>query len=517
MNARELLNFFRSHSIELDIVGDKIKLKAPRGFVTDELLNNLKKNKDEIIALLKTDEHRQLIPPRPKDAPVPLSFAQQRLWFLDQFEPGNAYYNIPGAIRLIGELDVNALQRTVNEIARRHEVLRTSFRTQGGSPMQIVAEQLDVPIHLVDLTSLPAAERENKALDLAQEEAQTPFDLSTGPLIRVRLLRLSETDQVLLFTLHHIVADGWSMGILVNEVATLYAAYVDGQPSPLSDLPIQYADFAHWQRQWLSGDVLKEQLDYWTRQLQGSPTLLTLPLDHPRPVIQGHRGATLSFEIAAETTAGLYTLTKQTQATLFMTLLAAFDILLSRYSRQDDICIGTPIANRNRAELEGLIGFFVNTLVLRSQVDNSASFESLLDQVRTSTLEAYAHQDLPFEQLVDVLKPERHTDHSPLFQVMLVLQNAPIGNLELPGVSLQAVTSENTTTKFDLTLNITEAGQKLFASFVYNTDLFEQATIERMAGHFTRLLEAIVTHPTAPIRDLHMLSEAELHQILCVC
>jgi amino acid adenylation domain-containing protein len=427
---------------------------------------------------------------------------------------GSAFYNLPGAVRLIGELNEAALRQTVNEIVRRHEALRTTFAMLDGVPVQVIAEQLEVPLTVIDLTELPATEREARAQQLAQAEAQTPFELSTGPLIRVRLLRLAATDQIVLFTLHHIVSDGWSMGVLVNEVAALYTAYVKNQPSPLPELPIQYADFAHWQRQWLSGDVLQQQLDYWTEQLSGSPTLLTLPTDRPRPIVQSHRGATLSFEVSAPTTAGLYALNKQTQTTLFMTLTAAFNVLLSRYAGQDDICIGTPIANRNRAEIEGLIGFFVNTLVLRTRVDSTAPFESLLQQVRTRTLDAYAHQDVPFEQLVETLKPERHTSHSPLFQAMLALQNAPTGSLDLPGLTLQAVASENTTAKFDLTLDVTEADGQLFTSFEYNTDLFDPATVERMAGHFTHLLEAVVANPSARIQDLPMLGADELHRLL---
>ena len=514
MKAHELINFFRNNSIDLNVVDEKIKFKAPRGFLTEELLDSLKTNKDKIIALLKTsNENGLLIPRRPENASLPLSFAQQRLWFLDQFEPGSSLYNMPVAMRLVGELNETALRRTLNEIVRRHELLRTSFAMQDGVPVQIIAEQLALTLPVTDLADLPTAERESRVMQLAQAEAQTPFDLSTGPLIRSRLLRLGTAEHILLFTLHHIVSDGWSMGVLVNEVVALYAAYVQNKPSPLAELSIQYADFAHWQRQWLSGNVLQQQLDYWTEQLSGSPTLLTLPTDHPRPAVQRYSGATHAFEISAQTTAGLYALNKQTQTTLFMTLLAAFNILLGRYSGQDDICVGTPIANRSRAEIEGLIGFFVNTLVLRTQVDSAASFERLLQQVRVSTLGAYAHQDVPFEQLVEVLKPERHTSHSPFFQVMLVLQNTPMDNLELPGLALQRLSTKTNISKFDLTLDVTEVSGRLVSLFEYNTDLFNLATIERMTGHFTRLLDAIVANPTTPIRDLPLLGADELHQI----
>ncbi|OEZ96701.1 tyrocidine synthase 3 [Duganella sp. HH101] len=454
-----------------------------------------------------------LAPVERKDG-MPLSFAQQRLWFLDQFEPGSAFYNIPAAVRLNGQLDVAALQGALNEIVRRHEALRTRFASADGTPVQVIVPALELVLEATDLSDLPHAERDAKAQWLVQDEAHTPFDLATGPLIRARLLRLSESEHIVLLTMHHIVSDGWSSGILVNEVAALYGAYVQRQPSPLPELPIQYADFAHWQRQWLSGQVLQQQLDYWQGHLTGAPALLTLPTDHPRPAHQTHRGATQPLTLSATTTAALNALSRQKQSTLFMTLTAAFNVLLSRYAGQDDICIGTPIANRNRAETEGLIGFFVNTLVLRTQVDHGASFLQLLDQVRGNTLDAYAHQDVPFEQLVDVLKPERHTSHSPLFQVMLALQNAPMDTLTLPGLTLQAMGGEGVQAKFDLTFTFTEEGGRLNGSISYNTDLFEPSTMARMAGHFTRLLEAIVANPERRIQDLDMLDDAERHQLL---
>ena len=519
MTIQELFTQLIQLDVKLWLDGEYLCYNAPQGVMTPVLQAELAKYKTEIIFRLKNSTNlnnlnlAKMIPVA-RAAQIPLSFAQQRLWFLDQFEPNSASYNIPSAVRLRGELNEAALRRTLNEIVRRHESLRTSFAMQDGAPVQIIAEQLVLTLPVTDLTDLPTAERESRVMQLAQVKSQTPFDLSTGPLIRTGLIRLGTTEHILLFTMHHIVSDGWSMGVLVNEIVALYAAYVQNKPSPLAELTIQYADFAHWQRQWLSGDVLQQQLNYWTEQLSGSPTLLTLPTDFPRPAVQRYAGATHAFEISAQTTAGLYALNKQTQTTLFMTLLAAFNVLLARYSGQDDICIGTSIANRSRAEIEGLIGFFVNTLVLRTSVDSTASFERLLQQVRVSTLGAYAHQDVSFEQLVEVLKPERHTSHSPLFQVMLELQNTPMDNLELPGLTLQLLPTDTVTAKFDLTLNVTEADGQLVASFEYNTDLFSQVTIERMSGHFTRLLDKIVANPNVPIRDLHMLGADELHQLL---
>ena len=458
--------------------------------------------------------HAPAIVPVARGGQLPLSFAQQRLWFLDQFESGSSFYNIPAAVRLNGRLDVAAMRSTLNDIVRRHEALRTSFASIDGAPVQHIAPALELALPLTDLSELPVAEREAKALWLAQDEAQTPFDLATGPLLRAALIRLAAQEHIIVLTLHHIVSDGWSLGVLVQEIAALYGAHAQGLPSPLPELAIQYADFAHWQREWLSGDVLERQLGYWRRQLAQAPTLLSLPTDRARPAQQSYRGATLAFTVPAAVTAGLHALGRQTGSTLFMTLAAAFNVLLSRYAGQSDICIGTPIANRNRGELEPLIGFFVNTLVLRAQVDGDAPFTSLLRQLRTTTLDAYAHQDLPFEQLVDAVKPERHTSHAPLFQVLLMLDNTPMQALQLPELSLQPVAAGTTTAKYDLTLNVVEGDGGLFAAFEYNTDLFDGSTIERMAGHFNRLLAAIVADPSSPVGALTMLDGAEQRQLL---
>jgi amino acid adenylation domain-containing protein len=449
---------------------------------------------------------------------MPLSFAQQRLWFLDQLDPGSAMYNIPAAIRLSGTLDAAAMGRTFNEVVRRHEALRTSFATVDGAARQIIAPELILTLTPTDLTGLPSAEREARALTLTREEAQIPFDLAQGPLIRISLLRLAADEHLLLLTMHHIVSDGWSMGVLVREVAALYTADVqaDGEnpPSPLPPLAIQYADFAHWQRRWLSGAVLARQIDYWRGQLAGAPTLLTLPVDRPRPPVQSSRGASVPFVLAADATAGLQTLSQRAGATLFMTLMAAFNVLLARYSGQSDICVGTPIANRNRGEIEALIGFFVNTLVLRSRIDPAATFSSLLQQVRATALNAYAHQDVPFEQLVDAIKPERHLSHSPLFQVMLVLQNTPMDSLDLPGLRLQPVPAASSSAKFDLMLSLSEADGQLSGYMEYSTDLFDAATVTRMLGHFSHLLRAIVADPACRIDDLPLMGAAERDQLL---
>ncbi|HEY0522826.1 MAG TPA: amino acid adenylation domain-containing protein, partial [Stellaceae bacterium] len=389
------------------------------------------------------------------DQALPVSYAQQRLWFLDQLEPGNPFYNIAGAVRLRGALDVEALRATLTEIVRRHEVLRTRFDAIDGMPVQVIEPEGFPALATTDLSGLPAEERERRAQALALEEARTPFDLTKGPLIRGTVLRMSDHDHLMLLTVHHIVSDGWSMAVLFGEIGALYGAYVAGRSSPLPEPAVQYADFAGWQRRYLSGAVLDRQVSYWKEQLSDAPELLALPTDRPRPSAPSYRGAHLGLAIPAPLAEALRGLSRRAGATLFMTLAAAFNVLLWRYSGQRDICLGTPIANRTRSEIEGLIGFFVNTLVLRTHVDHDAEFLSLLDQVRQTALEAYAHQDVPFEHLVEVLEPVRHLSHSPLFQVMLVLQNAPMEAVALPGLELRPLAIESGTSKFDLTVSLT--------------------------------------------------------------
>ncbi|MES2295467.1 MAG: amino acid adenylation domain-containing protein [Pseudomonadota bacterium] len=454
------------------------------------------------------------ITPVRRDGPLPLSFGQQRLWFLDQYEQGSTAYNMSGALRLSGQLDVAALGKALNEVLRRHESLRTTFASVDGQANQVIAAQCDLALALTDLSALPHGEREANARWKMQDAAQTPFDLAHGPLLRASLIVLGAQDHLLMLCMHHIVSDGWSIGVLVREIGALYAAFVQDLPSPLPDLAIQYADFAHWQRQYLQGQFLQTQLGYWSVQLADAPALLTLPTDRARPALQTYRGAVTHFGVATDLAHALHALGKTHNATLFMTLCAAFNVLLSRHSGQDDICIGTPIANRNRAETEALIGFFVNTLVLRARVDGTAPFAKLLEQVRDTALDAYAHQDVPFEQLVDLIQPQRQVSHAPLFQAMLVLLNTPADRLELPGLCLRVESGDSTIAHFDLTLNVTEEEGHLSCFFEYNTDLFDAGTIERMAGHFTRLLGAIAADPAARIDDLPMLDAAERAQLL---
>ncbi|NMG20301.1 non-ribosomal peptide synthetase, partial [Brasilonema bromeliae] len=445
---------------------------------------------------------------------LPLSFAQQRLWFLTQLEPNSPFYNIPGAVRLQGQLNLKALQQSFNEILRRHEALRTNFQTIEGQPVAIISSVTSLPLPIFDITELPSNQQQAEVRKLADKEAQRPFDLNNDLLLRVKLLRLGEQEHIVLLTMHHIASDGWSKGVLVREVATLYQAFCTEQPLPLLELAIQYVDFAAWQRQWLVGEVLKSQISYWCKQLEGAPSVLELPTDHPRPAVMTFAGATYSFELSQELSVSINKLSQQQGSTLFMTLLAAFVTLLWRYTGQEDIVLGSPIANRNRAEIEGLIGFFVNTLVLRTNLAGNPTFEELLTRVREMALGAYAHQDLPFEQLVEKLQPQRSLSHTPLFQVMFVLQNAPMSPLELPGLTLSPLESDSGGAKFDLTLYMTETGHGLVGTLEYNIDLFEQSTVSRMAGHLQTLLEGIVANPQQRLSELPLLTELERQTLL---
>ncbi|MEO1764976.1 MAG: condensation domain-containing protein, partial [Cyanobacteria bacterium J06629_18] len=408
----------------------------------------------ELALCIETASQKAVAPPiKPvsREGNLLLSFAQQRLWFLCQLEPDSPYYNIPAAVRLTGPLNIDALQQSFNDIVRRHETLRTAFITVDGQPIQQINSVDDLPLSIIDLSNIPESNQEIMVKELATVEAIQPFKLDSNCLVRVKLLRLSNTDNIILFTLHHIIADGWSIGVLVRELGILYlektsppfpllnkergvrqdgvrlnSSFVDKEMGVrqdevrLKELPIQYADFAIWQRQWLQGEVLENQLNYWQKQLQNAPNLLELPTDYPRPAVRSLRGDSYSFQIYPELTAALKSLTQQSGCTLFMTLLAAFQTLLYRYTGSEDIVVGTSIANRNYPEIEGLIGFFVNTLALRTDLSENPTFEELLNRVREVSLGAYANQDLPFEQLVDSLQLQRSLSYTPLFQVMFV-------------------------------------------------------------------------------------------------
>jgi amino acid adenylation domain-containing protein/thioester reductase-like protein/FkbM family methyltransferase len=451
---------------------------------------------------------------RAENTELSLSYAQQRLWFLDQLQPNSSFYNIPFGLRFVGTVNFAALEQSLFEIIQRHEALRTNFVSVDGQPRQIIQTLTNWTISAVDLQHLPTSEREITAQQLVQQQATQPFDLANDTLIRATLLLLSDTEQWLLVCMHHVVSDGWSMGVFVDELTALYNAYVQGKSSPLPPLPIQYADFAVWQRQWLQGEVLNNQLSYWKQQLANAPTFLALPTDRPRPVVQTFNGAYLEFSLSVELTQKLVKLSQQQGCTLFMTLLAAYNTLLYRYTGQEDILVGTPIANRDRSEIEWLIGFFVNTLVMRTNLAQNPSFNELLPRVRETALSAYAHQDLPFEMLVEALQPERDMSHSPLFQVMFSLQNTPVSEFELSGLSVSLLPTEISTAKFDMTLVMENSATGLIGWWEYNTDLFDSSTIERMMGHFVTLLEGIVTNPQEKISQLPILTASEQQQLL---
>src|SRR4028118_1085235 len=477
-----------------------------------------------------TDAQAKLNIPEEEEVFIfPASFAQQRLWFIDQLVPGNAFYNVPTALRLTGSLNLSALGQTFNEIVRRHEALRTRFGMVEGQLVQVIPTEscpnaptaasesftptLTINLPVIDLRDLPPEEREFQAKQLVTEESQRPFNLATGPLLRLLLLKLDETEHILLLNLHHIISDDWSIGVLIRELSTIYAAFAHKQPSPLPELPLQYADFAHWQREWLQGEELATQLAYWRQQLDGISTL-NLPTDRPNPAIQSYGGATQFLELPPSLSKALEKLSQREGVTLFMILLTAFQTLLYRYTQQEDIVVGSPIANRNRSEIERLIGFFVNSLVLRTDLSGNPTFLELLGRVREVTLGAYAHQDLPFEKLVEELQPERSFSHHPLFQVVFSLQNTPIQALELPGLTLSQLNFGNPSAKFDLEFHLWESPEGLRGQVVYSIDLFDDATISRMLGHFQTLLESIVTNPKQRLCEFALLTPAERHQLL---
>ena len=430
-----------------------------------------------------------------RDGELPLSFAQQRLWFLDQMEPDSAAYNMPFAMRLKGRLDVEALERSFNEIVQRHEALRTTFPAAAGQPMQVVAPRLNLRLETIDLREFPESEREPEARRLVAAEVQRPFDLAVGPLLRIGLIRLDEQDHIVLLTIHHIVSDGWSSGVFTREISALYPAFSTGKPSPLPPLPIQYVDFAHWQRLRLQSEVLESQLSYWKRQLGGAPGLLDLPTDRPRASGQTSEGAGEFILISKSLSDAVKEFSRRENATMFMTLLATFQTLLHRYCLQDDIVVGSPIANRNHGETEYLIGFFANTLVMRTDFSGDPTFRELLKRVRETALGAFANQDIAFDKLVEELQPERHAGRTPLFQTMFALQNAPAEELQLSGLLISRFAIESKSSKFDLLMSVTDTPQGLTVSLRYDTDLFNASTIKQALEDYRFLLEGFITNP----------------------
>ena len=449
-----------------------------------------------------------VVPVRRTDAP-PLSFAQERLWFLDRLQPGSASYNVPAALRLRGALDVRALERSLSAIVQRHETLRTVFAQGPAGPVQVIDRFGVFALPLSDLSALEDAEREAEVRRRAAADAARPFDLSAGPLIRASLLRLANDDHVLLLCLHHVVSDGWSLGVLFRELSILYETHREGRESPLPGLPVQYADYAVWQREQLQGEVLDRQLAYWRDRLAGAPALLELPTDRPRPAEQSHRGAAVPVQLPGELAERLAALARREGATLYMVLLSAFSVLLSKYAGTDDVVVGGTVAGRTRREVEELIGFFVNTLVLRTDLSGDPTFRDLLRRVRQATLGAYENQDVPFERLVEALAPERSMGHSPLFQVMFTLNEASGLRGGLPGVEVAGVDVEVASAKFDLTLGLAADEEGIRGTLSYATDLFDRATVERMVGHLSRVLRQVAADAELRLSRLDLLDEAE--------
>jgi amino acid adenylation domain-containing protein len=453
--------------------------------------------------------------PAPRDGDLPLSFAQERLWFLDRLIPDSPIYHVPMTTRLRGRLLWPVLAASLDEVASRHEALRTTFSSVDDRPVQVISPEPRLALPLIDLAALPAARREAEARRLLGEEVAWPFDLARGPLARALLVRLEEADHLARFNLHHIISDGWSLGVLMQDLSAIYRAFAAGTPSPLPPPPVQYADYAVWQRGWLQGERLEEQIAYWRERLAGAPAVLDLPLDRPRPAVQRFQGRKIPFRLAPEAFAGLPALQRGRQATLFMVLLAVFETLLSRLTGQEDVVVGSPVAGRSRRETENLIGFFVNTLALRGDLTGDPRFEELLAQVRKATLEGYAREDLPFERLVEHLQPQRSLSHSPVFQAVLVLQNAPFTALELPGLHLETVETWVEGTKFDLTVSVLgETAHGLEGYLEYDRDLFDATTAQRFAGHFLELFTAAVAAPERRLSELPWLSAPERHQLL---
>ncbi len=461
-----------------------------------------------------TGREQEKLPVVSREGELPLSFAQQRLWFLDQLEPGSPLYNMPAALRVEGELEEEALERSLEALVRRHEVLRTTFRMEAGQPVQVLWPEASLPLSVMDLREVEEDQREEEARRLVREEAQRPFNLEKGPLLRVTLVKVGRGQQVLLLTMHHIVSDGWSMGVLVKELGELYAAEKAGRTPRVEPLPVQYVDYAVWQRGRLQGEALDRQVEYWRGKLKGAPELLELPTDKPRPAMQTYRGAVKRFRLPGELVERAKKLGQEEKATPFMVWMAGWQVVLARWAGQEEVSVGTPVAGRTRTELEGLIGFFVNTLVVRTKVERRRSFRELLRQVRDTTLEAYEHQEVPFEKLVEQLQPTRSLSHTPLFQVMLAVQNAPMEALKQPGLTLEPLEVDSGTAKFDLSLFLTEDAGGLEGGFEYNTDLFEPETVERMVGHLKVLLEGAVERPEQPVALLPLMTGAERQRVL---
>ncbi|MFF7527470.1 condensation domain-containing protein, partial [Streptomyces pseudovenezuelae] len=518
----ELLAELENRGVRFGLTDGRLRVFAPKGVLTEELRSRLRECRDEIRDLVAERRSARdagqapAITAADRTQRLPLSFAQQRLWFLDQLEPGSVEYNVPMPVRLGGPLDVAALGAALDAVVARHEVLRTRLVAGAdGVPHQVIDLPAPGALPLADVSA--ASDRGAAAWALMSADAALPFSLADGPLIRALLIRLAPDEHVLALSMHHVVFDEWSKQVFRRELSQLYDAFRAGAPDPLPALPVQYADFALWQRQWLEGEVLEEQLAYWRDKLAGAP-VLELPTDRPRPPVWSPAGAAIRFTVPERTADALRALSRRRGTTMFMTLLAAFDVLLGRYAGTDDVVVGTPVANRNRAETEQLIGFFINTLVMRTDLSGDPSFDELLGRVRDTALDAYAHQDLPFEQVVDALVTDRDRSRSPLFQVLFNYftetgadagrRGRPDGSEAANGLSVSTV-EEDVIAKFDLRLMLTDDGRELIGVIEYGTALFEASTVERMARHFVAVLDAVTTDSEQSVGDLRLLSADE--------
>jgi amino acid adenylation domain-containing protein len=525
MNLSEFISQLYILDIRLWVKDGTLHINAPKGALTVELREKLASQKEEIIQFLQESRSTQSSVPNQqttgivhlpsRTGNIPLSFSQQRLWFLDQFDPGNTAYSIPFSIQFDGELDHEAFEKSLNDIVFRHESLRTTFSIdKNGVPVQIIRPFSSQRLPLKDLTQLPGDRRVQACLEFMNQQATVSFDLQNGPLFRAYIIRVEQFSHYLFINMHHIVSDGWSTGIFVTELAALYRSYTTRKESFLPELAVQYTDYAIWQRQYQGVGSLRSQMDYWTQKLSGKLPILDLPTDHPRPVFQSFHGQTLQMVLSPELTTRLKQFGMQHEVTLFMLLLAAYNVLLYRYTGQEDLLVGTPIANRNQNEIETLIGFFVNTLVIRNNLAGNPTILDFLDDVRETSIEAFTNHDLPFEHIVEALHPVRDTSHSPIFQVMFILQNTPLRSISFEKMKASPVYLDGGASKYDLTLIIWESPEGMSCFFEYNTDLFERSTIERMMGHYQTILDGICANPEQRIAELPLLTAQEHEQIL---
>ncbi|NEP14920.1 MAG: AMP-binding protein, partial [Symploca sp. SIO2C1] len=519
----EFLFELRNQDIQLWLEGGQLHYSAPEGKLTPTLLAQLRDRKAEVISFLynakqSLDSQQSPLKPIKRDGnSLPLSFAQQRLWFIEKTGLSSNAYNMPLTLHLIGELDELALQHSLNQIIARHESLRTTFSEINGTPVQVIKSPFELELAKKDLSELILSQQKTQLQQLLQTENEQQFALEVDPPIRAVLFELGATEHILLVTLHHIASDGWSLTVFTKEISAHYTAILQNQPSPLPELPIQYADFAVWQRNYLQGQTLQTQLDYWKQKLQGLPQL-QLPTDYPRPTVESFNGAGLPINLPTSLSSKLTQLTQQQGVTLFMTLLAAFKVLLYRYTAQEQIAVGSPIANRNRREIEGLIGFFVNSLVMHTNLGGQPSFIEVLNRVKQTALEAYSHQDLPFEKIVEELQPERSLSQNPLFQVSFAVQQSEVlkPSFSLPNLEVgwyQEAGAEMTV-RFDLELHLWPVEEQILGFCAYNRDLFEGETIQRMLSHYQNLLSAVVENPNQPISLLPLMSQTEQQQLL---